>query len=155
MFGNLLLGLIAGIVNRTNIKHLVWSELCPLCASNAARSAAFLYHILHILFVGSYKQVVRVYAVANVAMMAYLHFFRNWSSIYGPRNPVGPELNALNIHATITERLIGARPNPAGAYVWNVFRDWSVFINSRPEPVDVALFDNHCGNMGLIDLSAQ
>ncbi len=101
------------------------------------------YFILLIVGRSPKKQVGRVNAFLIVAFMADQKPPHDISKVNQPRNPMCSKMPlTANPHPALSiSPRKGARPLPAISKMWNVFRDWPVFINLLPKSLKLIRFE--------------
>lgn len=104
-------------------------------ASMAIVTAILGYGVLNVVFRGSKKMVVPIDAVRNVAVMANLKPVRDWSEVRFKGHPVDHLCNLKVFDLAIAVRVYGPTPQPTRTQIRPVWRNWSVFVNSAPEPL--------------------
>jgi len=93
--------------------------------SITSSTISFTKHILHILFMRSYKQMTRTYTEWIVAMMANFHPIRNRPIVNFPRKSMGRNLDSIPIADNTISFTISSSPVPASR----------CFIYSFPKPI--------------------
>lgn len=76
--------------------------------------ASLLGAVLHVVGSRTKKQVLRVYAITNVALVTNLEVIRNWPKVDFPRNPMGLIHGSFGkLQQPISVTVISTRPKPA------------------------------------------
>lgn len=96
-------------------------------------NAIFICSILHVVFLSSCKKVTWIYAASIVALMKDAMALWNWAIVNMVRKSVRGSSDAFDVKSSVTMLSFGARPNPACAKLWLMFRNRAVFINLLPE----------------------
>lgn len=78
----------------------------------------------HVVFSSAKEQVIRIYTLFHVALVAHKKAFRNWSVVQFPRKAVGQMANFWNAHIvrklSIPVWLFTANPQPARVCLFDV-----------------------------------
>lgn len=121
------------------VLHVIIRQLSA-AISFASRKAILAPAILVVFFSGSEKKMTWIYAVSNVALVAYTQPFRNWPIVDYPRCPMGEHYPAFFAPesnygvSTVAVPLVGGPcPQPARAKMFDVIWRHSVFVYSNPK----------------------
>lgn len=100
---------------------------------NNSKVSVLLHHVLGVIFRCSKKQVEQINTIWIVALMKNALHVGNWANYQYPDSPSSINIlsNVPNYAPIITTS--SPQPFPARSKIWNMLRNWAIFIHPFPE----------------------